>query len=197
MRVCDFFSLFIFSVVFLWFAVQAFFYVALCLCEKTTHPITMAAAPSTKTERTFIAVKPDGVQRGLVGEIIARFERKGFKLVALKMVKPTSEMAAGHYKDLSAKKFFPSLCEYFSSGPIVGMVWEGLNAVKSGRVLLGATNPAESLPGTIRGDMCIDVGRNICHGSDSVESANHEIAFWFKPEELITYSSHSAGQIYE
>eukprot|EP00796_Vickermania_ingenoplastis_P002107 gene2107-1284_t len=149
------------------------------------------------SERTFIAVKPDGVQRGLVGEIIARFERKGFKLVALKMLQPTTEMAQGHYKDLSSKPFFGDLVKYFSSGPIVGMVWEGKNAVKGGRVLLGATNPADSLPGTIRGDFAVDVGRNVCHGSDSVESANREIAFWFKPEELTNYTSHSYNQIYE
>ena len=151
----------------------------------------------SRTERTFIAVKPDGVQRGLTGEIIARFERKGFKLVALKMVKPTLEMAQGHYKDLATKKFFGGLCEYFSSGPIVGMVWEGLGVVRGGRTLLGATNPADSLPGTIRGDLCVEVGRNICHGSDSVESAEREIAFWFKPEEVVAWNTHSFGQLYE
>ncbi|KAK7202006.1 nucleoside diphosphate kinase b [Novymonas esmeraldas] len=149
------------------------------------------------SERTFIAIKPDGVQRGLVGEIIARFERKGFKLVALKLLQPTTEQAEGHYKDLSSKPFFPALVKYFSSGPIVAMVWEGKNAAKSGRVLLGATNPADSLPGTIRGDYAVDVGRNVCHGSDSVESALREIAFWFKPEEIASWTSHSAGQIYE
>ncbi|KPI90131.1 nucleoside diphosphate kinase b [Leptomonas seymouri] len=149
------------------------------------------------SERTFIAVKPDGVQRGLVGEIISRFERKGFKLVALKMLKPTTEQAQGHYTDLSSKPFFNSLVAYMSSGPIVGMVWEGKNVVKSGRMLLGATNPADSLPGTIRGDYAIDVGRNVCHGSDAVESAQREIAFWFKPEDLMSWTSHSACQIYE
>jgi nucleoside-diphosphate kinase len=149
------------------------------------------------SERTFIAVKPDGVQRGLVGEIIARFERKGFKLVALKMLQPSTEQAQGHYADLSSKPFFNALVEYFSSGPIVGMVWEGKNVVKSGRMLLGATNPADSLPGTIRGDYAVDVGRNVCHGSDAVESAQREIAFWFKPEELVSWTSHSTNQIYE
>jgi nucleoside-diphosphate kinase len=150
----------------------------------------------SKTERTFIAVKPDGVQRGLVGEIIRRFENKGYKLVALKMLKPTVEQAQQHYIDLASKKFYGGLCEYFSSGPIVGMVWEGLGVVKGGRVLLGATNPADSLPGTIRGDLCVDVGRNVCHGSDSVESADKEIAFWF-PEGYVTYTCHSEGQVYE
>lgn len=149
------------------------------------------------SERTFIAVKPDGVQRGLVGEIIARFERKGFKLVALKMLHPTAEQAKGHYIDLAAKPFYGALVQYFSSGPIVGMVWEGKNVVKGGRTLLGATNPADSLPGTIRGDYAVDVGCNVCHGSDSVESATREIAYWFKPEELVSWASHSACQIYE
>lgn len=149
------------------------------------------------SERTFIAVKPDGVQRGLVGEIVSRFEKKGFKLVALKMMQPSTEQAKGHYIDLASKPFYGGLVEYFSSGPIVGMVWEGKNVVKGGRMLLGATNPADSLPGTIRGDYAVDVGRNVCHGSDSVESANREIAFWFKPEELTNWTSHSYGQVYE
>nr|CCC54213.1 putative nucleoside diphosphate kinase [Trypanosoma vivax Y486] len=149
------------------------------------------------SERTFIAVKPDGVQRGLVGAIISRFENKGYKLVGLKMLLPSSEQAKQHYGDLASKPFFKDLVEYFSSGPIVGMVWEGLNVVRGGRVLLGATNPADSQPGTIRGDFAIDVGRNVCHGSDSVENAKREIEFWFKPEELMNWTSHSAKQIYE
>ena len=148
-------------------------------------------------ERTFIAVKPDGVQRGLVGEIMARFEKKGFKLVALKMIKPTLEMAQEHYADLSKKGFFAGLCEFFSSGPIVGMVWEGIGVIKMGRVLLGETNPAASAPGTIRGDFAIDLGRNVCHGSDGPEGAAHEIAFWFKPEELISWTQASVGWVYE
>ncbi|EPY34815.1 nucleoside-diphosphate kinase [Angomonas deanei] len=113
------------------------------------------------------------------------------------MLQPSKEQAEGHYTDLSSKPFFPALVQYFSSGPIVGMVWEGKNVVKSGRTLLGATNPADSLPGTIRGDYAVDVGRNVCHGSDSVESATREIAFWFKPEEVVSWTSHSANQIYE
>merc|ERR1719424_2210780 len=122
--------------------------------------------PGTHGERTFIAVKPDGVQRALVGDIIARFEKRGYKLVALKMVTPSKKFAEAHYADLNKKKFFNSLTDFFSSGPVVAMVWEGEDAVRYGRVLLGATNPADSAPGTIRGDFCINVGRNICHGSD-------------------------------
>ena len=149
------------------------------------------------TERTFIAIKPDGVQRGLIGEIIGRFEQKGYKLVAMKVLVPTKEQAAGHYADLSGKGFFNGLCEYFSSGPICAMVWEGKGVIKGGRTLLGATNPADSLPGTIRGDLCIDIGRNICHGSDAPESAEKEVAFWFKPEEIANYEQNGKSWIYE
>jgi nucleoside-diphosphate kinase len=131
------------------------------------------------TERTYIMVKPDGVERGLVGEIIKRFENKGYKLVALRLMHPTQELLEQHYGDLKTKSFFPGLVKYMLSGPVVGMVWEGKAAVKTGRLMLGETNPLNSLPGSIRGDFCIDVGKNICHGSDSVESAAKEIALWF------------------
>merc|ERR1719229_805099 len=137
----------------------------------------------------FIMIKPDGVQRGLVGEIIKRFEQKGFKLVAMKFMNASEEHLKKHYADLAGKKFSPGLIKYMCSGPVVPMVWEGLDVVKTGRAMLGATNPADSAPGTIRGDYSIQVGRNICHGSDSVESANHEIALWFKPEELCSWES--------
>ncbi|KAK4110619.1 nucleoside diphosphate kinase [Canariomyces notabilis] len=148
-------------------------------------------------ERTFIAIKPDGVQRGLVGAIIARFEARGFKLVALKMVTPGKAHLEKHYEDLKEKPFFPGLVNYMNSGPIVAMVWEGLDAVKTGRTMLGATNPLASAPGTIRGDYCIQTGRNVCHGSDSVESANKEIALWFKDEELLSWKSAQEAWIYE
>jgi nucleoside-diphosphate kinase len=148
-------------------------------------------------ERTYIMIKPDGVQRGLIGPIITRFEQRGFKLVAMKLVAPGKAHLEQHYADLSSKGFFAGLIEYMNSGPVCAMVWEGDNAVATGRKMLGATKPFDSQPGTIRGDYCIDVGRNIIHGSDSVESANHEIALWFKPEELVHWESHSASQIYE
>ncbi|KAI8809264.1 nucleoside diphosphate kinase [Cladochytrium replicatum] len=148
------------------------------------------------TERTYIMVKPDGVERGLVGEIIKRFENKGYRLVALKLIKPTRALLEQHYSDLSSKSFFPKLIEYMSSGPVVGMVWQGKEVVKTGRVLLGATNPLASAPGTIRGDFCVDVGKNLCHGSDAVESAEKEIALWF-PEGIVEYSRHSDRNIYE
>lgn len=148
-------------------------------------------------ERTFIAVKPDGVQRGLVGEIIRRFEAKGFKLIALRLMVPTMEQAKEHYIDLAKKPFYEGLCKYFSSGPICAMCWEGKGAIKGGRTLLGETNPAASAPGTIRGDFAVDVGRNICHGSDGPEGAARELAFWFKPEDLTSWEHHSKAWIYE
>ncbi|XP_061079836.1 nucleoside diphosphate kinase B [Conger conger] len=148
-------------------------------------------------ESTFIAVKPDGVQRGLVGEIIKRFEQKGFKLVAMKFVQASEELLKEHYTDLKALPFYPGLVKYMNSGPVVAMVWEGLNVVKTGRVMLGETNPANSKPGTIRGDFCIEVGRNIIHGSDSVDSAKREIGLWFKPEEVVSYKSCAQSWIYE
>merc|ERR1712203_497036 len=144
---------------------------------------------SSNNERSFIMIKPDGVHRGLVGEIIKRFEAKGFKLVAMKFMTASKEHLEEHYEDLAKKPFFNGLVEYMASGPVVPMVWEGLGVVKTGRVMLGETNPAASLPGTIRGDFAIHVGHNICHGSDAVESANHEIALWFKPEELCDWTS--------
>lgn len=159
--------------------------------------VPRAGLPGTNYERTFIAIKPDGVQRAKVGNIIARFEAKGYKLVGLKMLTPTKEKAEGHYADLSSKPFFGGLVKYFSSGPIVAMVWEGVNAIAQGRVLLGATNPAESAPGTIRGDLCVDIGRNICHGSDGVDSAKHEIEYWFEEDEVQSYTSHSHNWVYE
>jgi len=147
-------------------------------------------------ERTYIMVKPDGVQRGLVGNIIGRFEGRGFKLVALKLVHATREHLEKHYEDLKDKPFFPGLIKYMSAGPVVAMVWEGLDAVKTGRVMLGATNPLASAPGTIRGDYALAVGRNICHGSDSVENAEKEIKLWF-PEGIVQYTHDLAGWIFE
>ncbi|KFY22793.1 hypothetical protein V491_02728 [Pseudogymnoascus sp. VKM F-3775] len=148
-------------------------------------------------EQTFIAIKPDGVQRGLVGPIISRFEARGYKLAAIKLTTPGKEHLENHYSDLSSKPFFAGLVEYMNSGPICAMVWEGRDAVKTGRTLLGATNPLASAPGTIRGDYAIDVGRNVCHGSDSVENAKKEIALWFKPEEVISWTSAQAAWVYE
>jgi nucleoside-diphosphate kinase len=149
------------------------------------------------TERTFIMVKPDGVQRGLVGDIIKRFEQRGFKLVAMKFMQGSKEHLKQHYIDLKNKPFYNGLCDFMSSGPVVPMVWEGKNAAKAGRMMMGETNPQASLPGSIRGDFCLDLGRNIIHGSDSVESAEKEIALWFRPEELVGWTPASHGFVYE
>jgi len=131
-------------------------------------------------ERTFIMVKPDGVQRGLVGEIVDRFEtRGGLKLVAMKFMQASVDHMKLHYADLAAKPFFNGMVEYMASSPVVPMVWEGLNAAKIGRMLLGETDPQKSLPGSIRGDFCLDIGRNLVHGSDSPDSAKKEIELWF------------------
>ncbi|KAJ2742324.1 nucleoside diphosphate kinase Ndk1 [Coemansia sp. BCRC 34301] len=130
-------------------------------------------------ERSFIAVKPDGVERGLVGEILRRFETRGFKILALQLVHPTEELLRQHYADLAGKPFFPKLLAYMQSGPVAAFVIQGKGAVKIGRAMLGATNPQDSAPGTIRADFALDIGKNVCHGSDSVESAEHEIALWF------------------
>ncbi|KAG8363455.1 hypothetical protein BUALT_Bualt19G0024300 [Buddleja alternifolia] len=147
-------------------------------------------------EQTFIMIKPDGVQRGLVGEIIGRFEKKGFTLKGLKFITVDQAFAEKHYADLSAKPFFNGLVEYIVSGPVVAMVWEGKNVVTTGRKIIGATNPAESAPGTIRGDYAIDIGRNVIHGSDAVESARKEIALWF-PEGIAEWRSSQHSWIYE
>ena len=152
---------------------------------------------SKPRERTYIMIKPDGVQRGLIGDIIKRFETKGFKLCAMKLAQPGKAMFEKHYADLSKKGFFNGLVEYAASGPVCCMVWEGDNAVLTGRKMLGATKPFDSEPGTIRGDYCIDVGRNICHGSDSVESANAEIALWFSESEVLSWNNHSNAWVYE
>ena len=159
------------------------------LAPLSLHPMTR--------ERTFIMIKPEGVQRGIVGDILARFERRGFQLVAAKLMHAGPALLASHYEDLSAKPFFPSLVKHMSSGPVFAMVFEGSNAVKVGRMMLGETNPAASLPGSIRGDYALDIGRNICHGSDSVDAARREIALWFPEHDLVSYARTLDAQLYE
>lgn len=150
----------------------------------------------TYTERTYIMVKPDGVQRGLVGEIIKRFELRGFQLIAAKFQQPTREILAKHYESLAEKPFFPGLVTFMASGPVMCLVFQGKDVVRTARKMLGETNPLASAPGTIRGDYCIDLGRNICHGSDSVETAEREIALWF-PEGVVSYERPISSCIYE
>eukprot|EP01102_Stenamoeba_stenopodia_P010641 TRINITY_DN322_c0_g1_i1.p1 TRINITY_DN322_c0_g1~~TRINITY_DN322_c0_g1_i1.p1 ORF type:complete len:152 (+),score=40.67 TRINITY_DN322_c0_g1_i1:146-601(+) len=149
------------------------------------------------TERTFIAIKPDGVQRGLVGEIISRFERKGYKIVAIKFTTATKELAEQHYAEHNGKPFFAGLVNFITSGPVVALVFEGKGVIATSRKLIGATNPLASEPGTIRGDYAIEVGRNIIHGSDSVESANREIGIWFTEAELQNWAPTRNTHLYE
>ncbi|KAJ3026220.1 UNVERIFIED_CONTAM: nucleoside diphosphate kinase [Siphonaria sp. JEL0065] len=152
-------------------------------------PVKTAAGTKGGIERTFIAIKPDGVQRGLISTVVDRFERKGYKLVAIKAIVPSKELAEEHYGDLKARPFYKGLVNYMTSGkaPVIAMVWEGIDVIRQGRRIIGATNPLESEPGSIRGDYTISVGRNAIHGSDSFESATIEIGLWFKPEEVYSW----------
>ncbi|WP_337102806.1 nucleoside-diphosphate kinase [Paenibacillus sp. YIM B09110] len=131
-------------------------------------------------DRTFVMVKPDGFARGLVGRIVARFEEKGFKLVDAKVMQISRELAERHYEHLKAKPFFDELVEFIISGPVFAMIWEGKDAIKNARSLIGVTNPSDALSGTIRGDFAIDVASNIIHGSDSDENADREIKLFFQ-----------------
>ncbi|MCC5628698.1 MULTISPECIES: nucleoside-diphosphate kinase [Nostoc] len=148
-------------------------------------------------ERTFLAIKPDGVQRGLVGEIIRRFETKGFTLVGLKFLQVSRELAEQHYDVHRERPFFAGLVEFIISSPVVAMVWEGDGVVASARKIIGATNPLTSEPGTIRGDFGINIGRNLIHGSDAPETAQKEIALWFKDEELVNWQPHLTPWLHE
>lgn len=130
-------------------------------------------------ERTFLMIKPDGVQRRLVGEIIRRFENKGFTLAGLKMLTPSRDLAEAHYEVHRGKPFFESVVGFISSGPVVAMIWEGPDVIALSRKLVGATKPADSQPGTIRGDYASTTEQNLIHGSDSPENADQEIQLWF------------------
>ena len=139
-------------------------------------------------EQTLVLVKPDGVQRGLAGEVVSRLERRGLKLVALKLMQVDDALAREHYGEHVERPFFPGLVSFITSGPIVAMVWEGKNAIGLTRQTMGATNPADAGPGTIRGDLGVDIGRNIVHGSDGPESAQREIDLFFRPTEILSYT---------
>ncbi|AFZ54169.1 nucleoside-diphosphate kinase [Cyanobacterium aponinum UTEX 3222] len=140
-------------------------------------------------ERTFIMIKPDGVQRNLVGEIIKRFEQKGFTLAGLKLMQVSRELAEKHYDVHKERPFFNSLVEFIVSSPVVAMVWQGEGVVASARKLIGATDPLAAEPGTIRGDFGIEIGRNIIHGSDAIETAQREISLWFSEEEICSWEN--------
>lgn len=135
-------------------------------------------------QRTFVAIKPDGVQRGLIGEIVSRFERRGLKVVAMKFMTVPKELAETHYGEHKGKPFYEGLVNYIISGPIVAMVLEGKDVVTLGRNVIGATNPANAAPGTIRGDLAVEIGRNLVHGSDGPESAKREVGIFFKDNEI-------------
>ena len=138
-------------------------------------------------QRTLVLVKPDGLQRGVVGEIITRFERKGFKLVALKMTQIDRDLALQHYAAHVDKPFFPGLVEFITSGPVVALVLEGDGVVDGVREIMGGTNPLKAPPGSIRGDLAVAIGRNLVHGSDSAESAEGEVKLFFGSDEIITW----------
>ncbi len=144
--------------------------------------------PEGNLERTLVLVKPDGVRRALVGEIVARLERKGLKLVALKMLRVTPELAQRHYAEHQGKPFYPALIQHITSGPIVAMAVEGRSAIPVVRLLTGATNPQTAAPGTIRGDFGLGITPNLVHASDAPESAARELALYFSPEEYQAYS---------
>ena len=148
-------------------------------------------------ERTFIMIKPDGVQRHLTGEIIDRFETKGFTLVGLKMMQVSRELAEKHYSVHKERPFFNSLIEFITSAPVIAMVWEGDSVISAARNLIGATNPVTAAPGSIRGDLGVSIGRNLIHGSDAIETAQTEVALWFKEEELINWEPVRKAWLYE
>lgn len=148
-------------------------------------------------ERTFIMVKPDGVQRALVGEVIRRFEAKGFTLVGLKMMQVSRELAEKHYDVHKERPFFGSLVNFIISAPVVAMVWEGEGVIASARKIIGATNPLSAEPGTIRGDYGVSIGRNLIHGSDAAETAAQEISLWFSNEELANWEPTIKSWLYE
>lgn len=147
-------------------------------------------------EKTFIMVKPDGVQRGLIGDVVKRFEEKGFTLVGGKLMNISTELAQEHYGEHKERPFFGELVDFITSGPVFAMVWQGENVISTARNMIGATNPSEATPGSIRGDFAVTVGKNIIHGSDSEESAEREINLFFKSEEQLNYSKQANDWIY-
>ncbi|ASK63339.1 nucleoside-diphosphate kinase [Virgibacillus phasianinus] len=147
-------------------------------------------------EKTFLMVKPDGVQRNLVGEIVKRFESKGFKLIGAKLMVISDDLAKTHYGEHSERPFFGELVSFITSGPVFAMAFEGENVITTARDMMGKTNPLEAAPGTIRGDFGMTVGKNIIHGSDSAESAERELGLFFDEKELTTYSKQDSEWIY-
>ena len=147
-------------------------------------------------QTTFVMVKPDGVQRGLVGNIIQRFENKGLRLVGLRQLTPSLELAESHYAVHSERPFYSGLIEFITSGPVVAMAWTGVDAISVARNIIGPTNGREATPGTIRGDFAMDIGHNIIHGSDGEDTAAFELGLWF-PDGVIEWTRDAESQIYE
>lgn len=148
-------------------------------------------------EQTLILVKPDGVQRGLMGEIITRFERRGLKLAGMKFMQISRELAESHYAIHKGKPFYPGLVDYITSGPVVAMVWAGKDAIAAARATMGATNPVQAAPGTIRGDFGMEIGRNLVHGSDSPENGEKEVRLFFREDEVVDWGRSNEAWIRE
>ena len=148
-------------------------------------------------EQTLVLVKPDGVERGLIGEVIARLERRGLRLVAAKFMKVSKELAETHYAIHKGKPFYEGLISYITSAPVMAMVWEGPNAVAAVRQTMGATRPTEAAPGTLRHDFALEVGRNLTHASDEPANAEKEVALWFKKDELVDWKREVDQWIFE
>jgi nucleoside-diphosphate kinase len=148
-------------------------------------------------ERSLVLVKPDGVERGLIGEVIARLERRGLKLAAAKFLQVSQELAETHYAIHKGKPFYNGLIDYITSAPVMAMVWQGPNAITAIRQTMGSTRPTEAAPGSIRHDFALEVGRNLTHASDSVENGEKEVALWFQPEELVEWSRDSDRWVFE
>lgn len=148
-------------------------------------------------ERTFVLVKPDGVQRGLIGEVISRLERRGLRLVAARFMPVNMELAEKHYAVHKGKPFYEPLLNYITSAPVMAMVWEGPNAIAAVRQTMGATRPTEAAPGSLRHDFALEVGRNLTHASDSVENGVKEVELWFTPEELVSWERAADPWIFE
>jgi nucleoside-diphosphate kinase len=148
-------------------------------------------------ERTLVLIKPDAVQRGLIGPIITRFEQRGLQLAGMKFIQMDQELAGRHYGIHQGKPFFEGLIAFITSAPVVALVWQGENAVQVVRTMMGGTRPAESAPGTIRGDFGLTVGRNLVHGSDSLETAANEVALFFGDDELVDWQRSGEAWIHE
>src|SRR5512135_280149 len=148
-------------------------------------------------ERSLVLVKPDGVERGLIGEVIVRLERRGLKLVAAKFLQVSQELAETHYAIHKGKPFYNGLIDYITSAPVMAMVWEGPNAIAAIRQTMGATRPTEAAPGSVRHDFALEVGRNLTHASDSVENGANEVALWFAPNELVSWKRSNDEWIFE